>query len=278
MLGMSLPITINPNRITLDEAYLSMAEIWALRSKGNRLQVGALIVRGTRIISDGYNGMPTGSTDDVCEYWEGDTLRTKPAVLHAESNALMKLAKEGDVKGAEGATLYTTYSPCFECSKLILQARIKRVVFRNPYRDAGGITLLHEHGVEVVQLGNIASAAPVSTTTPKITVDRESRVTAAAPPQITQPSDEFARLRAMATAAPVPPPPPPAVAPSALGAGEDDVARLIRQAEAMMNQGAGAAKAAAAGVPAVKPGQVVPSAFGDIPVAAPEGPYRSTFS
>jgi dCMP deaminase len=151
-------ITINPNRIDLDEAYMQMAEVWAKRSKANRLQVGALIVKDRQIISDGYNGMPAGSPDDVCEYmepadpnrWTGG-LTTKREVLHAESNALMKIAENGGV-GAQGATLYTTWSPCFECSKLIRQAKVKRVVYREAYRDTSGIDFLRSSGVQVDQL------------------------------------------------------------------------------------------------------------------------------
>ena len=160
------PLSINPNRIDLDEAYMQMAEIWAKRSKANRLQVGALIVKDNQITSDGYNGMPSGAKDEVCEelVWPDDyggvdgiggppdkVTRTKREVLHAESNALMKISKNGGV-GAEGATLYTTYSPCFECSKLITQAKIKRVVYRNQYRDLGGVDLLREFGVQVDKL------------------------------------------------------------------------------------------------------------------------------
>lgn len=157
------PITINSNRIDLDEAYMQMAEVWAKRSKANRLQVGALIVKDRQIISDGYNGMPSGAKDDTCEelfYDPNDeqsggnpppVLRTKREVLHAESNALMKISENGGV-GAQGATLYTTYSPCFECSKLIRQAKIKRVVFRNCYRDKDGITFLRSFGIIVDQL------------------------------------------------------------------------------------------------------------------------------
>jgi len=157
------PITINPNRIDLDEAYMQMAEIWAKRSKANRLQVGCLIVKDRQIISDGYNGMPSGAKDDVCEEWHFDgnrdrepgysgELRTKREVLHAESNALMKISENGGV-GAQGATLYTTYSPCFECSKLIRQAKVKRVVFRNVYRDIAGVEFLRSMGIQVDQLG-----------------------------------------------------------------------------------------------------------------------------
>lgn len=167
---MQPPITVTPNRIELDEAYMQMAEVWRGRSKANRLQVGALIVKDRQIISDGYNGMPAGDKDDVCEvYPERDEysyraqwgtepppftakdMVTKPEALHAESNALMKIAENGGI-GAQGATLYTTESPCFECAKLIRQAKIKRVVFRNQYRLTAGIDFLRTRGVEVVQL------------------------------------------------------------------------------------------------------------------------------
>ena len=152
---MALPnILINPNRIELDEAYLQMAEVWAKRSKANRLQVGALIVKDKRIISDGYNGMPSGCEDDVCEYYdgldeEGDViLKTKSLVLHAESNALMKLAAAGG-EGAKGATMYITDSPCPECAKLIKQAGIARVVYRREYRITTGTEMLRSLGVIV---------------------------------------------------------------------------------------------------------------------------------
>lgn len=147
-----LPLIVNPNRIDLDEAYLQMAEIWARRSKANRFQVGALIVNGTQIISDGYNGMPAGSEDDVCEFYDtSGNLKTKSSVLHAESNALMKIAGSGG-RGAHGATMYTTLSPCTECAKLIIQAKIKRVVFRHTYRDEEGIHTLRKYGVTVTRL------------------------------------------------------------------------------------------------------------------------------
>lgn len=159
-------ITTNPNRIDLDEAYLQMAEIWAKRSKANRLQVGALVVVGKQIVSDGYNGMPSGYVNDVCEYldypddYDGvdgiggppdKILKTKPEVLHAESNALLKLARYGGM-GAEGGTLYTTYSPCPECAKLANQAGISRVVYRHRYRLTGGLDMLKQLGIETVQL------------------------------------------------------------------------------------------------------------------------------
>jgi dCMP deaminase len=145
-------LTINPNRIDLDEAYLQMAEIWAKRSKANRTQVGALIVKDLQIISDGYNGLPAGAEDDVCEYYDSaGNLVTKPDVLHAESNALLKISKLGG-RGSHGATLYTTLSPCTECAKLITQSKIARVVYRDSYRDDAGIRLLHKYGVGVTQL------------------------------------------------------------------------------------------------------------------------------
>jgi len=146
------PLFINPNRIELDEAYMQMAEIWAKRSKANRSQVGALIVKNRQIISDGYNGMPAGSEDDVCEiYDENGNLTTKPEALHAESNALLKITKHGG-RGAHGATMYVTLSPCTECAKLITQSEIARVVFRHLYRDDAGIHLLRKYGVQVTHL------------------------------------------------------------------------------------------------------------------------------
>lgn len=156
-------IKTNPNVIDLDEAYLRMAEIWALRSKANRLQVGALIVKDRQIISDGYNGMPEGM-DNVCEHYveqsvlvppigfpEGTKItdlhiKTRPEVLHAEANAITKLAKLGG-NGAQGATLYCTHAPCIECAKLILQAGIKRVVYRHSFRTLEGLKLLQKANV-----------------------------------------------------------------------------------------------------------------------------------
>lgn len=169
-----IKLTINENRIELDEAYMQMAEIWARRSKANRKQVGALIVKDKQIISDGYNGMPADESDDVCEYWDwpedydgrdgiggppDKVLKTKREVLHAESNALMKLAENGGV-GAQGATLYVTMSPCFECAKLIKQAKITRVVFREQYRETGGIDFLRRRDVQVDQLSSSVSPPP----------------------------------------------------------------------------------------------------------------------
>jgi dCMP deaminase len=149
---MTQELQINPDRPDLDETYLQMAELWAKQSKANRLRVGALIVSEKRIISDGYNGMPSGWDDDVCEYIDehGD-IRSKPEVLHAESNALLKISKQGG-KGAEGATLYTTHSPCAECAKLICQSKISRVVFRNLYRTTHGLEILRRLQIEVLEL------------------------------------------------------------------------------------------------------------------------------
>lgn len=158
----STKITINQNRIDLDEAYLQMAEVWAKRSKANRMQVGCLIVKDEQIISDGYNGMPRGWEDDVCEVLrEGGTnnpadpfghLVTKKELLHAESNAIAKLAALGG-RGSEGATVYVTMSPCFECAKLLAQSKVKRVVYRTVYRDTDGIDFLkNKCGIEVTRV------------------------------------------------------------------------------------------------------------------------------
>lgn len=135
---------------------MQMAEVWARRSKANRRQVGALIVKDSQIISDGYNGMPAGDKDDTCEFFANGVdaehgLVTKPDVLHAESNALAKIAENGGV-GAQGGTLFVTLSPCFECAKLIKQSKIARVVFRDQYRDISGVEFLQSRGVIVEQL------------------------------------------------------------------------------------------------------------------------------
>lgn len=126
-----------------DKSYLDMAQIWARNSYCKRRQVGALIVKDKMIISDGYNGTPSGF-ENVCEDENGVT---KPYVLHAEANAISKVAKSGN--SSEEATLYVTASPCLECSKLIIQAGIKRVVYRDEYRLTDGIDLLKRAGIEV---------------------------------------------------------------------------------------------------------------------------------
>lgn len=123
-----------------------MAAIWAENSYCRRRRVGALIVRDKMIISDGYNGTPSGF-DNVCENAEGDTY---PYVLHAEANAITKVARSHN--SSEGATLYVTTSPCMECSKLIIQAGIKRVVYSELYRICDGLELLHRAGVETCHL------------------------------------------------------------------------------------------------------------------------------
>lgn len=127
----------------LDERYLRMARIWSENSYCKRRQVGALIVKDKSIISDGYNGTPSGF-ENLCED-END--RTKPYVLHAEANAITKVAKSGN--SSDGATLYVTASPCIECAKLIIQAGIVRVVYSEMYRCCDGIELLEKAGIKV---------------------------------------------------------------------------------------------------------------------------------
>ena len=125
-----------------DEKYIRMAKIWATNSYCKRRQVGALIVKDKMIISDGYNGTPSGFEND-CE----DNNVTKPYVLHAEANAITKVAKSGN--SSEGATLYVTASPCIECAKWIIQSGIKRVVYSEEYRLDDGLKLLSRAGIEV---------------------------------------------------------------------------------------------------------------------------------
>ena len=129
-----------------DERYLEMAQVWAKNSYCKRRQVGALLVKDRMIISDGYNGTPSGF-ENQCED-ENDV--TKPYVLHAEANAITKVAKSGN--SSDGATLYVTASPCVECAKLIIQAGIRRVVYKDLYRITDGIDLLKSAGVECEQL------------------------------------------------------------------------------------------------------------------------------
>lgn len=130
-----------------DQRYLEMARIWAKNSYCTRRQVGALVVKNNMIISDGYNGTPSGF-ENVCE---DDNGVTKPYVLHAEANAITKLARSNN--NSDGATIYITASPCIECAKLIIQAGIKRVVYGEKYRLMDGIELLERAGIEVVYLG-----------------------------------------------------------------------------------------------------------------------------
>ncbi|MBP3228950.1 MAG: dCMP deaminase family protein [Bacteroidaceae bacterium] len=130
----------------LDLRYLRMARIWAENSYCRRRQVGALIVKDKMIISDGYNGTPSGF-ENVCEDEHG---LTKPYVLHAEANAITKIARSGN--NSDGATLYVTDAPCIECAKLIIQAGIRRVVYCREYRLREGLDLLERAGIEVVYI------------------------------------------------------------------------------------------------------------------------------
>lgn len=130
----------------LDQRYLRMARIWAENSYCQRRQVGALVVKDQRIISDGYNGTPSGF-ENQCEDEEGVT---HPYVLHAEANAITKLARSSN--NSDGATLYVTASPCIECAKLIIQAGIKRVVYGEKYRLDDGLNLLKKANIKVEYL------------------------------------------------------------------------------------------------------------------------------
>lgn len=141
----SLKVTQDKNRL-LDERYLRMARIWSENSYCRRRQVGALLVKDKMIISDGFNGTPSGFPN-VCE---DDNDTTFPYVLHAEANAITKVARSNN--SSEGSTLYVTASPCMECAKLIIQSGIRRVVFSELYRITDGIDLLREAGIETVHL------------------------------------------------------------------------------------------------------------------------------
>ena len=133
----------------LDKRYLRMAAVWAENSYCQRRKVGALLVKDQMIISDGYNGTPAGF-ENICEDEAGTT---KPYVLHAEANAITKIARSGN--SSQGSTLYITASPCLECSKLIIQAGIKRVVFNDLYRITDGLNVLNRAGVETVHIPDI---------------------------------------------------------------------------------------------------------------------------
>jgi dCMP deaminase len=135
--------TNNEKQLTLDKRYIRMATIWAENSYCTRRQVGALIVKNQRIISDGYNGTPAGF-ENICE---DENNVTKPYVLHAEANAITKIARSNN--SSEGATLYVTASPCIECAKLIIQSGIKRVVYSEKYRLEDGLELLRKANIEV---------------------------------------------------------------------------------------------------------------------------------
>ncbi len=155
----------------LDQTYMAMAKEWSKMSYAERKKVGCLIVKDGQIISDGYNGTPSGFNNDceeilyTCDEYDLYAaeemmldkdkekffkLKTKPEVLHAESNALMKLARS--TNSSEGATIYCTYSPCFDCAKLIIQAGIKRVVYDEVYRCKEGLDLLKKAKVEIYKI------------------------------------------------------------------------------------------------------------------------------
>lgn len=131
---------------TLDRRYLRMARIWSENSYCKRRKVGAILVKDKMIISDGFNGTPSGFPN-ICESEDGVTF---PYVLHAEANAITKVARSNN--SSEGSTLYVSTSPCMECSKLIIQAGIKRIVFSDIYRITDGLDLLRNAGIEIVHL------------------------------------------------------------------------------------------------------------------------------
>lgn len=132
-----------------DLRYIQMARIWAKNSYCKRRQVGALLVKNQMIISDGYNGTPSGFENDC----EDENNQSKPYVLHAEANAISKVAKSNN--SSDGATLYITDSPCMDCAKLIIQAGIIRVVYGDEYRITDGIKLLEKAGIEIVKISDV---------------------------------------------------------------------------------------------------------------------------
>jgi dCMP deaminase len=136
----------NNKQEQFDRHYLEMARIWAKNSYCKKRQVGALIVKEKMIISDGYNGTPSGFENDC----EDDNFHTKPYVLHAEANAITKVAKSGN--SSQGSTLYVTTSPCIECAKLVIQAGIIRVVYCEAYHKNDGFELLERAGIEILQI------------------------------------------------------------------------------------------------------------------------------
>ncbi|WP_439183068.1 deoxycytidylate deaminase [Carboxylicivirga taeanensis] len=137
---------LQSKQFLLDQRYLAMARIWSQNSYCNRRQVGAIIVKDKMIISDGYNGTPSGFENE-CEDCNN---KTKPYVLHAEANAITKVARSNN--SSDGSTLYVTASPCIECSKLIIQSGIKRVVFAEKYHNTDGLDLLTRANIEVVHI------------------------------------------------------------------------------------------------------------------------------
>ena len=130
----------------IDSLYLRMAQVWSENSHCKRNKVGCLIVKDRQIISDGYNGTPSGFSNN-CEDCDNNTL---PTVLHAEANAITKIAKS--TNSAEGSTLYVTLSPCFDCAKLIIQAGIKRIVYSETYRKTDSFKLFEEAGIQIKKI------------------------------------------------------------------------------------------------------------------------------
>ena len=137
-----------PNQTKLDDAYMSIAARWGQMSHAKRKQVGCIIVKDGQIISDGYNGTPYGF-DNVCEVATRFGLETKREVLHAESNALTKLAKS--TQSSLGSTVYITLMPCYDCAKLMIQSGVCRVVYGEPYRDSSGVDLLKTANIECLE-------------------------------------------------------------------------------------------------------------------------------
>ena len=144
-------------------AYMDVAERFAELSSARRLHVGAIVVKDDRIISIGYNGMPSGwdnNCEDEIRYpdAEGVTLKTKPEVLHAETNCIAKLAKSNE--SGLGATMFITHAPCLDCAKLIYQSGINSILYRNSYRDTSGVTFLEKSGIQVTQVKNRGNNTP----------------------------------------------------------------------------------------------------------------------
>jgi dCMP deaminase len=144
---------MDTNRIAADEAYMQMAEIWALRSYATRSKVGALLVVEQQIISDGFNGMPRGMPNEDIEILQPDgTLITNPLAIHAEANCFDKLSKNGSTQGAEGGYMYLTLSPCVECAKRIINNKVAKVFYRHIYRNTEGLDALALGKVPAVHL------------------------------------------------------------------------------------------------------------------------------
>lgn len=147
----------------LKEAYMKTAETFAELSHARRLHVGAIVVKDDRIISIGYNGMPAGwdnNCEDVIQHSDDTTsLKTKPEVLHAETNAIAKLAKSNE--SGLGASMFITHAPCLDCAKLIYQSGISSVLYRDAYRDTSGITFLEKSGIQVTQINKDLSNVAV---------------------------------------------------------------------------------------------------------------------